>query len=67
VSPLWIVPPAVLLAGLALVLTLLRSVDAESRDARAQLRRFGEVRRALATVRADNERSRASLDALRQR
>lgn len=50
-SPLWLVPGAVLLLGCALVLPLLRSATDEARLLAAELRRQRDVADALAGVR----------------
>lgn len=66
-SLLWAVPPVAVSAAVAIVLLQLRAM-AEATDAlHAQLRRLDEVRVAVADVRAESARARASLHALRSR
>lgn len=66
-SLLWAVPPVAVSAAVAIVLLQLRAM-AEATDALStQLRRLDEVRVAVADVRAESARARASLHDLRSR
>ena len=66
-SLLWIVPPVVLLVGLAVVFTVLRSIDQASAAVRLQVVRVDDVRTATAAARMEAARARASLDQLHRR
>jgi cytochrome c-type biogenesis protein CcmH/NrfF len=66
-SLLWIVPVVVLGAGAVAILAVLRQTDEAVADLRAQLVRFGDVRMAMARVRADAAKARDSLEGLRGR
>ena len=64
---LWIVPPAVLLAGAVAAIALLRSIDGAAEEIRDQLHRMAEVRSSVEALRAETARTRASLGALDRR
>ena len=64
---LWIVPPAVLLAGAVAAIALLRSIDGAAEEIRDQLHRMAEVRSSVEALRAETARTRASLEALDRR
>jgi hypothetical protein len=67
VEALWIVPPAVLLAGAVAAIALLRSIDGAAEEIRDQLHRMAEVRSSVEALRAETARTRASLGALDRR
>jgi hypothetical protein len=67
VQALWIVPPAVLLAGAMSAIVYLRSVDGAMDEIRDHLHRMAEVRTSVDTLRAETARTRASMEALDQR
>jgi hypothetical protein len=67
VTALWIVPPAVLLAGAATTIAYLRSVDGAMDDIRTQLHRMAEVRASVEALRDETARTRAALEALDRR
>jgi hypothetical protein len=64
---LWIVPPAVLVAGAMSAIAYLRSVEGAMDDIRDHLHRMAEVRSSVDALRAETARTRASLEALDQR
>jgi len=67
VQALWIVPPAVLLAGAMSAIVYLRSVDGAMDEIRDHLHRLAEVRTSVDDLRAETARTRASMEALDQR
>lgn len=66
-NALWVLPVVVLLVGVAAVLASLRQANDAAVELHAQLLRLGEVRVAIAEVRADSVRTRDALEGLRHR
>jgi hypothetical protein len=63
-SLLWAVPPVAVALAAVLVLQQLREITDATADLTAQLRRFDEVRVAVAAVRAESAETRATLHRL---
>lgn len=66
-SLLWAVPPVAVAAAIVILIMKLRDIAEATAALQAQLRRLDEVRVAVASVRAESARTRASLNALRSR
>jgi hypothetical protein len=67
VSPLWIVPTAIIALGAVALVSLLRGARDEARAFTAEVARFGELHVSLARVRAEVTRSRTIAADLRRR
>ena len=65
-SPLWIVPTAVIGLGAVALGSLLRGVGEEARALTHEVARFGELHVALSQVRAEAVRSRVTARSLRR-
>ncbi|MBW8826394.1 MAG: hypothetical protein JF603_08605 [Acidobacteria bacterium] len=66
-SPLWIVPTAIIALGAVALVSLLRGTRNEARALTDEVARFGELHVSLARVRAEVTRSRALAGDLRKR
>lgn len=66
-SPIWIVPTAVVGLGAVALGALLRGLTEEARALTSEVARFGELHVALAKVRGEVARSRAITDDLRSK
>ena len=66
-SPLWIVPTAVIGLGAVALAALLRGVTEEARALTSEVARFGELHVSLAKVRSEVVRSRAITGDLRSK
>jgi hypothetical protein len=65
-SLLWAVPPVAVAFGAVLALVQLRGIAEAAADLQVELRRFSEVRVAVAEVRSASAETRASLQGLRR-
>lgn len=65
-SPLWIVPTAVIGLGAVALAALLRAAGDEARALTQEVARFGELHVALSQVRAEAARTRTAARTLRR-
>jgi cytochrome c-type biogenesis protein CcmH/NrfF len=67
VNALWVLPVVVLLVGMAAAFVAMRQTRDAAVELHAQLIRLGEVRVAVADVRAEAVRTRDAIEGLRHR